>query len=283
VTSFRTKLLRRLRGVRVEPRQPAPAAVGADEWAQLAAQIAARGPGVIGATGGSGTRVVARAVRSAGMFIGTDLNRSEDALDFAGFSDRWVDTVARGERPPELVGELRALVARQWRSRPDGSRAWGWKEPRSLYLVDVLEDELPGLRFLHVVRDGRDMAFSENQVQLRKHGDAVLGRGEGEAEAVRSIRLWCEVNLRAADVGERLGGRYLRIRFEDLCAEPEPVLARIFDFFGLEGDVERIAAEEVSAPPTLGRWRSQDPATLRALQSEAGEALSGLGYQSSSE
>src|SRR5207237_6942483 len=156
----------------------------------LAAALQGRGPGVIGATGGSGTRVVARAVRRGGMFIGTDLNRSKDALDFASFSDRWVNTFAAGEQPPELVADLRALVARQWRARPSAEQAWGWKEPRSVYVLPLLAEQLPGLRFLHVVRDGRDMAYSENQVQLRKHGDALLGAGAAEPEAVRSIRLW---------------------------------------------------------------------------------------------
>jgi hypothetical protein len=92
------------------------------------------------------------------------------------------------------------------------------------------------------------------------------------------------VNLRAADHGEReLGPRYLRIRFEDLCAEPAGVLAEVFGFFGLDGDVERIAAEEVAVPETLGRWRAQDAATLAALEASAGEALRRFGYQSSSE
>ena len=82
--------------------------------------------------------------------------------------------LGRTRAPPEAAAELRALVARQ-HAEADG-RPWGWKEPRSVYLLPFLAAELPGLRFLHVVRDGRDMAFSENQVQLRKHGDAVLGR-----------------------------------------------------------------------------------------------------------
>ena len=34
---------------------------------------------------------------------------------------------------------------------------------------------MPKLRFVHWMRDGRDMAFSENQQQLRKHGETVLG------------------------------------------------------------------------------------------------------------
>jgi hypothetical protein len=83
------------------------------EWERLAAGFAADGPGVIGATGGSGTRVLARVVRAAGMYVGSDLNRSEDALDFAAFSDRWVDTHATGAAPAEMTAELRALVARQ--------------------------------------------------------------------------------------------------------------------------------------------------------------------------
>lgn len=284
MSALRRRLLRRVRGIRVDPSQPAPDPVSAGRWLELAAELQQRGPGVTGATGGSGTRVVARAVRRAGMFIGTDLNRSEDALDFAAFSDRWVNAFAAGERPPAMVDELRALVARQWDARAAPEQPWGWKEPRSVYVLPLLDEQLPGLRFLHVVRDGRDMAYSSNQVQLRKHGDALLGRGEDQSEALRSIRLWSEVNLRAADHGEReLGPRYLRIRFEDLCAEPAGVLAEVFGFFGLDGDVERIAAEEVAVPETLGRWRAQDAATLAALEASAGEALRRFGYQSSSE
>src|SRR5205085_4800091 len=126
------------------------------------------------------------------------------------FSDRWVNTFLAGERPPELAAELRALVARQARTAAD--HPWGWKEPRSIYLLPLLDEELPGLRFLHLVRDGRDMAYSENQVQLRKHGDALLGEDDdGASAALRSILLWQDVNVRAADYGEeRLGPRYLR-------------------------------------------------------------------------
>ena len=252
-----------------ESRRPAPAPVE-----RLAPGLV---PGVIGATGGSGTRVLAAIVQRAGMFVGSDLNRSLDALDFAAFFDRWVGR----ELTPEAAAELRALVARQ-HVESDG-RPWGWKEPRSVYLSRFLAAELPGLRFLHVVRDGRDMAFSENQVQLRKHGDAVLGPSD-EPEALRSIALWREVNLRAADFGEReLGDRYLRLRFEDLCAEPAARVAEVLRFFALDGDAERIAAEEVQAPPTLGRWREADPELQAALTERAADALERFGYQSSSE
>jgi GT2 family glycosyltransferase len=252
-----------------ESRRPAPPPVE-----QLAPGLE---PGVIGATGGSGTRVLAAIAHRGGMFVGSDLNRSLDALDFAAFFDRWVGR----ELAPEASAELRALVARQ-HAEAEG-RPWGWKEPRSVYVLPFLAAQLPGLRFLHVVRDGRDMALSSNQVQLRKHGDSVLGASE-EPEALRSIALWREVNLRAADFGEReLGDHYLRIRFEDLCAEPAASVALVLRFFGLDGDAERIAADEVQTPPTLGRWREADPDLRAALNERAADALRRFGYQSSSE
>ena len=272
------RLLQRLRGVRVEPARPQPPPVSAADWERLVTGWSA--PGVIGATGGSGTRVLARVVRQAGMYVGADLNRSEDALDFAAFSDCWIDPHERGETTAAMVEELRALVARQHAEAK--GRPWGWKEPRSLYLLDMLAEQLPGLRFLHVVRDGRDMALSSNQVQLRKHGAAVLGSSD-EPEALRSIALWREVNLRAADAGGLLGEHYLLLRFEDLCAEPAARVAEVLRFFGLDGDAERIAAEEVQAPPTLGRWREADPELRAALEARAGDALRRFDYQSSSE
>ena len=163
-------------------------------------------PCVIGATGGSGTRVVARIVRAAGMYIGDDLNNYEDALPFAAFSDRWInDYVASGSVPdPEtrrrMIEELDGLVEEHLSHRPDDAAAWGWKEPRSIYLLPFFHRHLPALRFLHVVRDGRDMAFSENQQQLKKHGDAALDRKlRWQRKPYRSVALWAHVNGGAAD------------------------------------------------------------------------------------
>ncbi len=80
------------------------------------------------------------------------------------------------------------------------------------------------------------MALSTNQNQLRKHGDAAPIPSDLPA-AARSLALWSWINLAAARYGEeRLGDRYLRIRFEDLCARPVAVAAEILEFFGLDAD-----------------------------------------------
>jgi hypothetical protein len=248
--------------------------------------LATLSPFVIGATGGSGTRVVARIVRAAGMFIGTNLNDYEDALPLAGFSDRWINrfVTLRGDLPEEtrreMAAELTQLLAEHRADMPDDARAWGWKEPRSIYLLRFLDGETNGMRFLHFVRDGRDMAFSDNQNQLKKHGDAVLDAEEKKRKTpVKSIAVWSKVNSWAAEYGEQqMGDRYLRVTFEELCADPPGTVERMWSFFGLEGDAEAVAAEQVKPPKSLGRWQGQKTKIVDELHAVAGDTLRRFGY-----
>ena len=90
------------------------------------------------------------------------------------------------------------------------------------------------------------MALSTNQNQLRKHGPAAPIPPD-LPEAERSIALWGWVNLAAARYGEEhLGPRYLRIRFEDLCASPVEIASEILRFLELPGDPAR--ALDASSP-----------------------------------
>ena len=246
-----------------------------------------RGPLVIGATGGSGTRVVAAIARRAGVFLGTRLNESNDALDLAEYLDRWIgayrlrhgaDPLARAELLRAMATDLAAVLRRHCAALPDGA-PWGWKEPRSMFVLPFLARLFPELRFVHVVRDGRDMAFSPNQNQRRKHAEVVLGPPRpAEPPEARSIALWATVNREAADFGEeRLRERYLRIRFEELCEEPERQVRRLLDFLGLDADAAALA-DEPAAPQSIGRWRHRDPALVAELEREAGPALERFGY-----
>jgi hypothetical protein len=237
-----------------------------------------RGPLVIGATGGSGTRVVARMARAAGVFLGDRLNESEDPWDLIDLYDRhlnaWLaDPVAR---EPALVEDLGGLLRDHLAPLP-APAPWGWKEPRSLYVLPLLARAFPALRVVHVVRDGRDMAFSSNQNQLRKHGAALLGDRADAVTPDRSLALWTAVNARAAQACAALGDRYLVVRFEDLCHQPVVEAERLLEFLGTGGDA-RAVADLVEDPGSLARWRTADPATLRRLDAIGGDALARFGY-----
>lgn len=263
-------------------------------WPPLLPDGLPPGPLVVGATGGSGTRAVARLLQRAGVWIGGELNDSLDAVPFGLYSNRWIDAfltaTAHWRRPlpatqrQAMLAELAELVQRHLAplATPQAGawQAWGWKEPRSMYLLPLWVELFPSLRFLHLLRDGRDMALSSNQNQLRKHGEVMLGRPWAAAsEAERSIALWSRANAMVARFGQRhLQERYRCLRFEDLCAHPEKEAQGIADFFSLAGDLGSLAAATVVPPPSLGRWRGAPPALLKRLERIAAPALVRFGY-----
>lgn len=219
------------------------------------------------------------------MYTGTNLNESEDAIAFGDYSDRWINLYSPyrdGGLPPRheapMLADLAETLADHLAGMGADARPWGWKEPRSIFLLPFLDRHLPSLRFVHFVRDGRDMAFSANQNQLRKHGNVLRLAGSGLSRPGRSMALWSWLNSETVRYGgERLGERYLRVRFEDLCRDPVTIAGRVFEFIGLEGD-PTIAREEVAAPDSIGRWGEADADLLAELERIGGPTLSLLGY-----
>jgi len=247
-------------------------------------------PLVIGATGGSGTRVIARIAKHAGYNLGSRLNSSEDALEFYSFHDTWINPFVSSQRRGESVTpwqsarmkeDFQAALARHISEAERRGTRWGWKAPRSIYLLPFLHAQFAQLKFIHLLRDGRDMALSPNQNQLRKHGRAVLSWRERvfHSTAESSMLLWADVNLRAADYGEAsLRENYLPIRFEDLCSKPLETTARIVNFLEAPIDPAPIARTEITPPGSLGRWRTCSPQIVSKLETMAATSLRRFGY-----
>ena len=270
------------------------------------------GPLVIAGTGGSGTRVLARAVRDAGCYIGDTLNVAHDCTAFTGMWGRRFNPevlkgisgrmlrpdelfgaslpryVARGTHPLSpsersvLIDDLLRRLAWLLRNRPSPETPWGWKFPGSIHFLPLLDEVFPGMRFIHLVRDGRDMAFSKNQVQLRGYGRVFLGPdSDGLPEPVRSAMLWNTMNMDAARYGRAaMGERYLIVRFEDLCANPAQELSRVWRFMGFPAAISpEVASRSVSYRGQLGRWRGHpDHELLREVSARAEQGLRTFGY-----
>lgn len=212
----------------------------------------------IGAIGGSGTRVLARIVEAAGVHMGAELNVSHDALAFT-----------RAFRDPAILGASDAdFTARLDRFRAemragDASGRWGWKEPNTHLVIERLLRAIPGLRYVHLSRDGRDMAYSRNQNQLRLWGPIVLGRALPDPQPADALEYHCAVHRRIAALAAAEPDRVLMLRFEALCAAPEAEIAGLLRFLGLEADARALAAM-VQPPGSIGRWRAHGTAPFRA-------------------
>jgi hypothetical protein len=173
-----------------------------------------------------------------------------------------------------MEAEFQSALDRHFPETIRKERLWGWKAPRSIYLLPFLHRRFPDLKFIHVLRDGRDMALSLNQNQLRKHASAMLSLSERFFRSVpeRAMLLWERANLRAAEFGDStLRDNYLRVRFEDLCAKPIEATVQIMNFLGARVDPEVIASSEISPPSTLQRWRECPPRLIEKLE-RLGEA-----------
>ena len=253
-------------------------------------------PLLIGATGGSGTRALHGALAEAGFFVGTRLNHAGDAMDFEPFLDEIINPVLQETRSldytlAQLSDGTRMTAERDFRAAlktytaelPKKAGYWGWKNPRSMYVLPIIAAACPGMRFLHLVRDGRDMALSDNQNQPNKHYEALFGEAYGNAAPESSIKLWARANGQVADWGKReLGSRYMCIRFEDLCAAPGQTLTTTL----INGGIEPALAERVGAgadavirtPSSVGRWRSLPEDEAQLLTEKASDTLERFGY-----
>lgn len=247
-------------------------------------------PLVIGATGGSGTRVVARLAQRAGYNLGANLNASEDAVAFRSFHDSWINRFVAAEQSghslsagaaTQMEHGFQSALAEHLSGAITEELRWGWKAPRTIYLLPFIHSRFPDCKFIHVLRDGRDMAFSKNQNQLRKHGRAVLKWNERwlNPRPLRSILLWQRVNLLAGEYGEmQLKENYLRVRFEDLCYEPARAIERIANFLGVEMDTKSAVQAEISPPVSIGRWRREPLHLVARLERAAAISLRKFGY-----
>ena len=261
----------------------------------------------IGGIGGGGTRVVGGIVNELGFEFAPDLNDALDTLWFTllfkyraaynmpaerfcclyeifrtamtGNASNLLDSQLVNEL---LVAERSGQHPRDWlRMRLDSlnmtlrqvNSPWGWKEPNTHIFLDKLLTIEPRLAYIHVVRNGLDMAFSSNQNQLRLWGPLVLG-DQYEDSPSGSLRFWCWANERVLRISEAHPGRVLMVSFEHLCRAPERSIQRIAEFLlqDLTPDLLGRLAQHVNTPSTVGRsaLHSADSFSSR-LRSRASE------------
>lgn len=255
-------------------------------------------PVAIGGVGGSGTRVVAQFLIDLGFFLGADLNVSNDNLWFTllfkrreilGTGDeKFSDLVAVFRQAMNGSGALSAVQLDLARSlagadRPShdaewlrhrarsletwtakerrASGPWGWKEPNTHVVLDRLEPLLPGMKYVHVIRNGLDMAYSSNQAQLLLWGPYFLGLEGVDGSPRLSLKYWHAIHRVVLERGRRLGGRFLLLNYDRLCADPGEGLGTLLRFLGAEppGATRDRLLASIRPPQSVGRFRRHPP------------------------
>lgn len=134
---------------------------------------------------------------------------------------------------PRGKGDVLRSFYRAYAARFDKT-SWGDKWPGNVVLMEKIAALLPEARFVHIIRDGRDVAASLRRLWFRP--------GETYAECVA---LWAD-RVRAARRHAATGLPYLEVRYESLVAEPHATLARICAFLEFPYDEAMLSYHERS-------------------------------------
>jgi hypothetical protein len=167
------------------------------------------------------------------------------------------------------------MVARQPKMTLNQSR-WGWKEPNSHIYLEYLAAYFSNIKYIHTIRHGLDMAFSENQQQLYNWGP-ILGHELPKSksdEPAASLKYWIKSNRRVMEIGAKLGDqKFLVVNFDRLCLSPKSEIQKIVSFLNIGPGAENLAAlgRIPQRPKSLGRYRAHnisqfDPADLNELE-----------------
>jgi hypothetical protein len=192
-------------------------------------------PIVVGGVGGSGTRLVVKVLETMGVSMGAQRNASEDAKFFVPVYDNHINKYLTGKLDAEsLVSDLcTALNAHVGYST--SPNRWGWKNPRCIYLLPLLDQLFAGMSFIHVVRDGVAMSTSSNQAQLHKHGPLVIPEEfQKLSQSEQSLIHWSVVNNAAAEYGKSMSSRYLLVRYEDICNDAVAAMDSLASFLKID-------------------------------------------------
>jgi Sulfotransferase family len=185
----------------------------------------------------------------------------------------------------------------------EGKSRWGDKTPGYVREMHRIESVLPEARFIHLIRDGRDVALS------------VLGMNWGPSTVPEAAFRWKKRILRAREQVPRID-HYVEVRYEDLVLDTGATLRRVCEFIELPYDEAMLEyherapqrlqekardldrgpekepqsaearleshalATEPPDPERVGRWRTEMSAEDRAVYEQlAGDLLADLGYE----
>lgn len=143
--------------------------------------------------------------------------------------------------PPDVPEAFRLLYATY--ASAHGATRYADKTPHHLAAIRELGALFPEARFVHLVRDGRDVALSWMEAPFGPH---TLAGAASE---------WRERLERGRAAGRELGpDRYREFRYEDLVAEPDATLRSIEAYLGLPAVPVR-ADHRRSAPRVITETR----------------------------
>ena len=170
---------------------------------------------------------------------------------------------------------------------------WAMYDADTVLHAGRFKRDLPNALFVHIIRDGRDIALS-----LKKMGGFTpLPWDRNPTESLVATSLYWEWMVRRGRAhGRKFPADYIEIRYEDLVTNPRETLGTLGGFIDHDLDYDRIqraglgrlsetnssfreeSAKEKINP--LGRWKGRlAHAEVAAIEATVGDCLQENGYE----
>lgn len=107
----------------------------------------------------------------------------------------------------------------------------GTKNPDYMTAMETTVDLLPDLKYVHIIRDGRDVSVSAWFHNLRVNPTGLKQRFSHFQNYVESIaQSWASDVQKARSFGRSYPKQYFELHYEDLHRDPELVIQRLLEF-----------------------------------------------------
>jgi hypothetical protein len=199
----------------------------------------------------------------------------------------------------KIMGECRGggdflRILMQEIARQQGVARWADCTPEHLLYMEEIKRQIPDALFIHIIRDGRDVALS-----FAKQGWVhPLPWDRHDRVGVAGL-YWDWLVRKGREQGKRLGADYQEVRFEELIAKPQETLSRLGLFIDHDLDYDRIqragigsvsepnssfAGESQGTFNPVARWKTKMSAEqIAGFEELIGDSLLQLGYSLLSE
>ena len=206
-----------------------------------------------------------------------------------------LERLARGDEPITYASFVTAIF--DLHGKASGKRLVGDKTPHYVRSLPTLHGLWPRARFVHLIRDGRDVWLSARRWgKVAARGGSVARFSAWRDDPVSTAALWWEWQVRLGrEAGGSLGPElYREVRYEELVADPAGTCRDLCAFLEIpwdermprfhEGrtvDDPSLDAKKSWRPvtPGLRDWRTEmPPADVRRFEAAAGALLDELDY-----
>lgn len=167
---------------------------------------------------------------------------------------------------------------------------WAVYNPDNVLHMPKIKADIPNALFVHIIRDGRDIALS-----LRKMGFRPFPWRQNARSLLATAFYWQWVVRRGQYYGNMHPADYIEIHYEDLVSNPQQTLKSLGAFLAHDLDYENIRkqglgrlresnssfleeAKEGSVNP-VNRWKEKlNDEQIVELECAVGDTLKSLGY-----